>query len=69
MRMDDLKKTSKAERLRAMEAVRDSLLRKNRETEAPEWHEKVLEKRKKRIESGTASFISLSELKARCSSG
>ncbi len=49
-----------------METPWDSLLYENGEIDASEWHEKVLEARKKLIENGTASFVALSELKARC---
>jgi len=65
MNINDVKKMSRAERIQAMETIWDSLLHENGEIETPEWHEKVLEKRKKLIENGTASFVSLSELKAR----
>ena len=63
MNINDVKKMSKAERLRAMEALWDSLLHENGEIETPEWHEKVLKERKKRIANGSAEFISLSDLK------
>ncbi|MFP4533242.1 MAG: addiction module protein [Desulfobacterales bacterium] len=63
MNINDVKKMSKAERLQAMETLWDSLLYENGEIETPEWHEKVLTERKKRIENGRAEFISLSDLK------
>ena len=63
MNINDVKKMSKAERLQAMERLWDSLLYENSEIETPEWHEKVLAERKKRIENGRAEFISLSDLK------
>jgi len=63
MNINDVKKMSKAERLRAMETLWDSLLYENGEIETPKWHEKVLEERKKRISNGSAEFISLSDLK------
>ena len=31
----------------------------------PEWHESILEARKRKIANGSAEFISLAELKAR----
>lgn len=64
MNMADIKKMSTIERLQTMEAIWDSLLYENHEIESPEWHEKILEKRKEKIKSGKAKFISLSELKA-----
>ena len=63
MNINDVKKMSKAERIQAMERLWDSLLYENGEIETPEWHEKVLAERKKRIENGRAEFISLSDLK------
>jgi len=63
MNINDVKKMSKAERLQAMETLWDSLLYENGEIETPEWHEKVLTERKKRIENGSAEFISLSDIK------
>ena len=63
MNINDVKKMSKAERLRAMETLWDSLLHEDGEIETPGWHEKVLEERKKRIANGSAEFISLSDLK------
>jgi hypothetical protein len=47
-----------------MEALWDSLLYENQEIGTPEWHEEVLEERKKTIADGSARFVSLSELKA-----
>lgn len=47
-----------------MEYLWDSLLYEDREIEAPQWHEEVLTERKKKIEDGSAKFISLSDLKA-----
>jgi hypothetical protein len=62
--LNDIKKMSRAERLQAMEYLWDSLLYEDREIEAPQWHEEVLTERKKKIEDGSAKFISLSDLKA-----
>lgn len=64
MNLADIKKMSMAERLETMEALWDSLLDENEQIESPEWHEKIVEKRKAKIKSGRAKFISLSELKA-----
>ncbi|MBZ0192342.1 MAG: addiction module protein [Candidatus Kuenenia stuttgartiensis] len=33
--------------------------------ESPAWHEEILDKRKKKIESGKAEFISIEELKTK----
>lgn len=64
MNIADIKKMSTIERLQTMEAIWDSLLYENNEIESPEWHEKILGKRKEKRKSGKAKFISLSELKA-----
>ncbi len=64
MNLADIKKMSTIERLKTMEALWDSLLYENEEMESPEWHEKIIEKRKAKIKSGKAKFISLAELKA-----
>jgi len=64
MNLADIKKMSTVERLKTMEALWDSLLYENEEMESPEWHEKIVEKRKAKIKSSKAKFISLSELKA-----
>ena len=64
MNIDELKRLGKAERIRAMEALWESMLFDDGEIETPEWHERILEQRKKTIENGSAQFISISELKA-----
>ncbi len=61
----EIKKMSRIERLQAMEALWDSLLDDELEMESPEWHEEILEERKKLIKTGKAEFLSLSELKAK----
>lgn len=64
MNLAEIKKMSIAERLKTMEALWDSILYESEQIESPEWHEKILEKRKTKIKNGKAKFISLSELKA-----
>ncbi len=61
----EIKKMSRIERLQAMEALWNSLLDDEFEMESPEWHEDILEERKKLIETGKAEFLSLNELKAK----
>jgi putative addiction module component (TIGR02574 family) len=56
---------TKVERLQAMEAIWDSLIHDNSEIESPEWHQDVLESRKKKIEDGLAEFRSIEELRSR----
>ena len=43
----ETKKTSMIERLQVMEALWDSLLDEESEIESPEWHQDILEERKK----------------------
>lgn len=64
MNIQEIKKMSRIERLQAMEALWDSLLDEESEMASPEWHRDVLEERKRKIEIGTAEFISLEKLRA-----
>lgn len=64
MNIQEIKKMSRIERLRAMEALWDSLIDEESEIESPEWHQDILEERKRKIENGKAEFISLDALRA-----
>jgi len=64
MNIANFKKMSTTERLQVMEALWDSLLYENEKIESPQWHEQILEERKKKIANGKAKFISLEDLKA-----
>lgn len=64
MKSSAIKKMSVIERLQTMEAIWDSLLHEDTEIESPDWHHDVLDKRRKTIEDGSATLISLDELKA-----
>lgn len=64
MKIQEIKKMSKTEGLQAMEALWDSLIDEESEIESPEWHQDILEERKRKIENGKAEFISLEELRA-----
>jgi putative addiction module component (TIGR02574 family) len=57
------------ERLQLMETIWDSLLYDEVDIESPEWHKDVLSDRKKKIEDGTAEFVSIKELRADCRCG
>ncbi len=59
----EIKKLSVFDRLQIMESLWDSFMEENLELDSPEWHENILETRKKRIKNGSAEFISLNELK------
>ena len=64
MNIQEIKKMSRIERLQAMEALWDSLIDEESEIESPEWHQDILEERKRKIENGKAEFITLEELRA-----
>ncbi len=64
MNQQEIKKMSKIERLEAMEALWDSLVDEEADVRSPEWHQDVLDARKRTIETGRAEFISLDKLKA-----
>lgn len=51
------------ERMQAMELLWDALSHEEKEIESPAWHEEILRRRKERIESGEAKFITLEQLK------
>ncbi len=64
MKASEINNMSIVERLQTMEAIWDSLLHENTEVESPDWHNDVLNERRKTIEDGSATLISLDELKA-----
>ena len=64
MTTEEIKKMNFRERLQTMELLWDSLLEDEYRLESPAWHEDVLRKRKEKIDSNEAKFISLDELKA-----
>jgi putative addiction module component (TIGR02574 family) len=61
----DIAKMSREERLAAIEALWESLVKEQAEIESPDWHRDVLEERERRIAEGRAVFIDLDELKKR----
>ena len=63
MDIAEIKKMSTSERLQVMEVLWDSFRYEHECIETPEWHENILQERREKIASGTATFISLSELK------
>ena len=63
MKENELKNMSISERTQAMERLWDSLLHEDIAIKSPDWHEEILQKRKEKIENGSANFISLNELK------
>ncbi len=65
MTIAEISKMSVIERLQTMEALWDSLTHESTEIESPAWHGDILSERKEKIKNGSASFISLDELKAK----
>jgi len=59
----EIRKMSRTERLATIEALWDSLVDEEAEIQSPDWHRDILEERKRRIEGGTAEFISLQKLR------
>ena len=60
-----LERMSVAEKLAAMEAIWASLCCRPVDVESPEWHQKILSDRTKRLESGEATVCEWSEAKKR----
>ena len=65
MSIAEIRKMTTAERLEAMENLWQTLCEDESNLESPAWHEKVLEERRRRIESGAATFYTLDQLKER----
>ena len=63
MNTAEIKKMSTAEKIQAIEAIWDSLLKEDASLPSPEWHGDILKKREEKIKSGEAKFLSLSDLK------
>lgn len=65
MNTAEIKNMSIEERLETMEQIWESLVEHEQDIPSPEWHKELLDERVKKIEDGTAEFISLEELKAK----
>jgi len=65
MSITEIKKLPIGERLEVMEQIWDSLRDERPEIDSPSWHGTVLEERKRKVESGEATFITLDQLKSR----
>ncbi len=63
MKILEVDKMNKTERLQAMEELWDSFLREDNELESPPWHQDILEKRSQKIEENEAEFIPLEALR------
>lgn len=60
-----LKKMSRVEKLRAMEALWADLSRDEDQFESPKWHEEALRDAERAVESGKAKFSDWEEAKKR----
>lgn len=65
MSITEIKNMTQVERLRTMEALWDALCHEESEPGSPDWHEDVLARRRQKIESGEARYISFDEAKRR----
>ena len=63
MSIADIKKMPLLERMHLMEQIWDTLNHEVTEVDSPEWHENVLQERKKSIENGNVKLYSIAELK------
>ena len=59
-----VKQMDTVQRLRLMEEIWNSLLYDEADIDSLEWHKDILSDRKKKIEDGTAEFVSIKELRA-----
>jgi hypothetical protein len=60
-----LKKMSRAEKLRAMEAIWTDLTQNDQQFDSPAWHGDALREAERAVESGTAKFDDWDEAKKR----
>jgi len=65
MNVKEIEKMSMAERLQAMERLWDAVCHEPIEPDSPDWHQGELARRKARIESGNAEFMSVQEARKR----
>ncbi len=56
-------KMTVSDKLQVMELLWDDLCRTPEQVPSPEWHEKTLQERQKRIDKGTSKFSNWSEAK------
>lgn len=63
MQQSDINKMTASEKLQAMEFLWDSLAESKTPIESPQWHQTIISERQEKIKNGTATFISLNELK------
>jgi hypothetical protein len=59
----DAKRMSPSERVLAMEALWESMCQDDPEPSSPEWHEAVLEQRRRKAEVSEGGFVTLQQLR------
>jgi hypothetical protein len=52
------------EKLAVMESLWEDLSRSPEDIESPEWHGKILDERRRRVDEGTANFVDWETAKA-----
>ena len=62
-----LDQMTRAEKLRAMEALWDDLCRREEDVPVPQWHKDLLDERERLVEQGNARFIDWETAKKRIS--
>ena len=65
MSRTEIQNMTTVERLAAMEALWDALCHEGQEPTSPQWHEKVLQERRQKLQTGAARFLSLDEVERR----
>ncbi len=59
----EIEKMSTSERLSAMEKLWDALCHEGTEPSSPDWHQKVLQQRRERMNSSEARFFTLDQIR------
>jgi len=61
----EIERMTRAERLKAMELIWESLVKEAGSVESPAWHGDILEGRLEKIRKGEANFLDLDEVRRR----
>jgi hypothetical protein len=61
----ELERMTLAEKILLLEQVWDNLCRESGDVTSPEWHNEVLQERKRRLETGEATLSTWADAKAR----
>ena len=65
MSVSEIERMTTSERLQAMERLWDALCHDPTEPDSPAWHQEELDRRRTKVESGNAEFLSIEEAKKR----